>query len=185
MIIRVLILLLLIIIIYGLVILLGSLDYDTENADYIITLGHALKNDEIDSVLRYRLKKTLKYLDIYDSKVILSGGITHNNTSSEAYVMKEYLIKNGISDKRIILEDKSIDTIENIKNCVEYIKPNSKVVIISSNYHILRAKMICKLYGLNVKGIGTYTPFVELIKHLIIEEIFIFVHYFRIKKQDD
>ena len=185
MIINILLVLLIIIIIFGLIILLGSFDKNTENADYIIVLGHKLENDKADEVLKYRLRKTLEYLDKYNSNCILSGGITKGNTLSEAFVMKEYLIKNGIDSNRLVLEDKSIDTIENINNCIKLIEPNSKVVLISSNYHIVRSRMICRLLGLKVKGIGTYTPILDLLKHIPIEEIFIFVHYFRIKNKQD
>lgn len=167
---------------YSLIILLGYFDSDTENADYLIVLGHKLNNDCIDNVLRYRLRKTIKYLNRNNNTiVILSGGITSNNTISEAIAMKEYLTKNGIENK-IILEDKSCDTIENIINCKKYIDSNSKTVLISSNYHVFRAKMICKMNGLKIKVIACYTPISELIKHLFIEMIFIPIHYFRIKK---
>lgn len=185
MIINILLIIISIIIIYGLIILLGSFDSNTDNADYIIVLGHQLDNDKADEVLKYRLRKTLKYLDEYDCKCILSGGITSNNTKSEASIMKEYLIKNGISESRIICEDKSTDTIENINNCIKLIESNKKVVLISSNYHILRSKMICRLLGLRVKGIGVYTPILDLLKHIPIEEVFIFIHYFRTKNKQD
>ena len=113
----------------------------------------------------------------------MSGGITSNNTKSEAEVMKDYLIKNGI-ENRIVLEDKSCDTLENIANCKKYINDNSNIVLISSNYHIFRAKIICKLNGLKVKAIACYTPIFELIKHLFIEILFIPINYFRLRKKD-
>ena len=185
MIIKSLLILLFVILIFSLIILLSSFSYDTNNADYIIVLGHALKNNQMNNVLIYRLKSAINYLNKNkNTKVVLSGGITKNNTLSEAIVMKEFLIKNNIDESKIILEDKSIDTVENIKNSMNYIDTESKIVVISSNYHIFRSKMICKLLGLkNVKGIGVKTPLIDLIKHLLIEELFIFVHYFRIKNK--
>lgn len=185
MIIRIILIWISIIVLYGLIILLGSINFNTENADYIIVLGHKLEKNKADEVLKYRLRRTLKYLDTYDCKCILSGGITSGNTLSEATIMKEYLIKNGIDTCRIITEDRSTDTIENIENCIKLIEPNKKVILISSNYHIVRAKMICNLLGLKVKGIGTYTPVIDLLKHIPIEEVFIFIHYFRIKRKQD
>lgn len=186
MIIKILIGLLIFIFIYALIILLCSFDYDTNNAKYVLVLGHKLENDTADQVLKYRLKKAIKYLDNNpNTKVILSGGITKGNTISEASYMKDYLIKNGIDPNIITLEDKSIDTVENIENCLNYIDIKDKVILISSNYHILRSKMICKLLGLKVKGIGCYTPILDLLIHIPIEELFIFIHYFRIKKKQD
>lgn len=185
MIIKILLIFLSILIVYGInILLLSFIDSDTNNADYLIVLGHKLKNDKPTMVLKYRLRGALKYIDNnQNTKIILSGGITSDNTISEANVMKDYLVKNGVETNKIILEDKSIDTVENINNCKSYIDVNSKIVILSSNYHVVRSKMICRLLGINVKGIGVYTPILELIKHLIIEEIFIVVNYIRIKKE--
>ena len=167
---------------FALILLLQCLNKITNDADYLIILGHKLNNNKPSNVLIERLECALKYLRSNNkTTIVLSGGITKNNSLSEAQVMKEYLIQNGINENRIILEDKSIDTVENIANCLNYIDKNSKVVLISSNYHILRARMICNLLGLKVSCIGSYTPIVEFIKHIFIEEIFIFIHYFRIK----
>ena len=186
MIFKILIALLLLIVIYGLIILLGCFDFDTDDADYILVLGHKLENDKADEVLKHRLRKTIKYLDNNpNTKVILSGGITKDNTISEASCMKDYLVKNGIDTNIITLEDKSTDTVENIENCLNYINQKDKITLISSNYHVLRSKMICRLLGLKVKGIGCYTPIIDLLKHIPIEEVFIFIHYFRIKKKQD
>lgn len=174
------------ILIYGIVILLSSISFNNDNADYAIVLGHKLNDDKPTKVLIYRLNKTIDYLNKNKNcKVVLSGGVTENNTISEASVMKKYLINSAIAENRIILEDKSKDTIENIKNCKEYINKNNKIVIISSNYHILRSKMICRLLGLNVTGLACYTPIIDLIKHIPIEEVFIFIHYFRLKRKQD
>ena len=176
---------LLIIIIYGLLILILGINFDTDSADFLIVLGHKLNKDKIDDVLKYRLDKTIKYSkNNPNTKIVLTGGITKNNTLSEAYVMQEYLIKNGIDSSLIILEDKAKDTIENIHNSLDYIDSNSKTIVLSSNYHVFRAKVICYLLGLKVKTIGVYTPMIQLILHLPIEEIFIFIHSYRIKKQD-
>ena len=186
MLIKILLIVLFIIVLYAILILILPIDRNVDNAEYAIILGHKLNNNEISDVLRYRLKKSIKYIDKNPkTKIVLSGGITENNTVSEASVMQEYLIKNGIDSNSIILEDKSLDTVENINNCLNYIDPNSKVLIISSNYHILRSKMICKLLGFkNIKALGCCTPILDLIKHLAIEEVYMFIHYFRIKNRD-
>ena len=184
MIFKILICIVSIIVIYGLLILLLAIDTNTDNADYLIVLGHKLINNKPDETFKYRLRKAVKYADSNQNTIfVLSGGKTEGNTVSEAEVMKEYLLKNGVTNK-LILEDKSTDTIENIKNCLNYIDSNQKVVLLSSNYHIHRSKMICKMLGLKVRAIATYTPIVDLIKHLAIEEVFLFIHYRRLKKHD-
>ena len=183
MIIKILLVLFAIYVIYSLIILLGCFDNDTDNADYVITLGHKLVNDKPDEVLRNRLKATLKYADLNENCLfILSGGKIENNTISEAEFMKNYLIKNGIDSNRLLIEDKSLNTIQNIQNSKDLIDTSKKIVIITSNYHMFRTKMICKNLGLNVHGISTKTPILELLKHLLIEQIFIIKNYFDTKK---
>ena len=108
MIIKILIGLLIFIFIYALIILLCSFDYDTNNAKYVLVLGHKLENDTADQVLKYRLKKAIKYLDNNpNTKVILSGGITKGNTISEASYMKDYLIKNMQQLKQVYWKKRS------------------------------------------------------------------------------
>ena len=173
----------LLIILYALIILLFGISFNTKNADYIILLGHKLINNQPSEVLKYRIKTTLRYLKSNDKcKIVLSGGITSNNTVSEAEIMMKMLLENNVDKNRIILEDKSIDTVENFINCYKYIPHNNKIVIISSNYHLLRSKMISRLLGVKTKAIGSYTPIKDLIIHLGIEEVYLIKHYIRIKK---
>lgn len=174
-----------IIIIYAFIILLGSISVNTNNADYLIILGTSLIKNEISPCLKYRCDCAIKYLkNNPNTKVVVSGGYTCGSSISEAKVMKEYLIINDIDNNRIIIEDKSLDTIDNIKYSFELIDTNSKIVILSNSYHVLRAKMIARLYGVKTKSIGIKTDIIDLIKHLCIEEVFIVKHYLRIKKEE-
>lgn len=176
-------LLLIILIIYPFIILISALNISNFSADYLVILGNALNNNKISKVLYFRLNKALKVLKNKPNLLIVtSGGITSNNIYSEAEVMKQYLIENGIDSNKIIIEDKSKNTIENILFIKNIVKDN-KTIILSSNYHILRIKLITKLLKLNnVKYISCFTPIKDLIKHLIIEEVFIFIHAYRIIK---
>lgn len=184
MIIRILFTIILVYLLIGILIVIFGHSFDTENADYLIVLGNCLIDNKPSLILKNRLRKALQYIDKNDTcKIILSGGVTKNNTISEAEYMKTYLVKNGIDNNRIILEDKSIDTVENIMNCRSIIESNSKVVVLSSSYHTLRARMICKLCGLKVKTIQAHTPIKDFIKHIGIEILYIPIHYRRITKK--
>lgn len=172
----------LIVFIFGMIITHTKDDKEIFDVDYVIVLGHKLVNDKANDVLIERLDKTVEYLKINkNTKVLLSGGITESNTLSEAAVMSQYLIDNGVNQNTIILENESKDTIENFYNCKKIIK-DRKVLIISSRYHLFRARMICKMFNINAVAIGTKVCFIEILKHAFIEAVFIFIHYFRIKK---
>lgn len=183
-IIRILLIIITLILILGLLILAGSLDTKIDDADYAIVLGHALKDNKADKVLTNRLELAVKYFNFNkDCRIICSGGITGNNTVSEAQVMYDYLVEDGVDESRIIKEDKSTNTIENFENSTYYIGSSKQIIVISSNYHIFRSKMILKLLGYKSVGLGAKTPFIKLVKHLAIEIVYIPKNFIDIKKK--
>lgn len=130
--------------------------------DYILILGHALTNNEATDVLKMRCAKAAEYLTEHKNTVAIAcGGITgKNQTKSEAEVIKELLIKNGIEEDRIILEDKSTTTAENFYNARKFISKseNATVALLSSDYHLLRAKALAKKCGIEAETIAAPTP---------------------------
>lgn len=121
--------------------------------DYIIVLGAQIREDGPSVVLRYRLDAAIKYLNENPNTMcIVSGGQGSNEKISEAEAMAEYLLKNGIEKNRIILEDKSKNTVENIKYSKLLMKePYESVGIVTNNFHVFRATQIAKAQGL--KGV--------------------------------
>ena len=76
--------------------------------------------------------------------------------------MKRYLVEKGIKSERIIVENASVNTVENIKNSSEYLdKENNKVGIVTNNFHVFRGVSIAKKTGFtHVQGIvATSNPF--------------------------
>ena len=86
--------------------------------DYVLILGHALKNNAPSEILTLRCEKAAQYLKEHKSTVAIAcGGITgEGQTKSEAEVIRELLTAKGIEEERIILEDKSTTTAENFYN---------------------------------------------------------------------
>ena len=129
-------------------ILIGSLIRHKEHAEYAIVLGMALENGKPTKDLIYRVDTAYKYLkDHPNSKLILAGGNPDENGITEAEVMKKLLIKRGISEDRLFLEDKSDSTKQNFSNACEFVDPNTPIVLITSGYHIDRAVRIAKKAG--------------------------------------
>ena len=71
--------------------------------------------------------------------------------------MKNYLIEKGINKNKIILEDKSKNTYENIKNSNKIINKKANIAFSTTNYHVFRAGVIAFSLGLNIEGIGSNT----------------------------
>lgn len=122
----------------------------------VITLGALVHKDHTPSAsLKGRIDATYNYLVKHPkAKAVLSGGQGENESISEAQGMFEQLTKMGIQEDRLILEDKSRNTQENIKNSYEIIKENNlpdNIAIATDPYHQLRARIIAKKQGIDTE----------------------------------
>ncbi len=128
-----------------------------EDLDYIIVLGAQLKENGPSKVLQYRLDEAYQYLSENENTVaIVSGGKGSNEPDTEAQGMYDYLVKKGIDANRILKEDTSINTSQNISNSSKFIDiENDKIGIITNNFHVFRALSIAKTAGyVHVYGIA-------------------------------
>ena len=130
-------------------------------ADYVIILGAQWKTTGPSYVLQKRLDKAIEYLNANpETKVIVSGGQGYNEPVSEAEGMKGYLADAGIDPERILAEDASTNTTQNLIYSGELLnKSEDSVVVVTNNFHMCRALAIAKKQGyLHVEGLsaGTY-----------------------------
>lgn len=118
-------------------------------ADYIIVLGAQWKTNGPSYVLQKRLDCALEYLqENPNTIVIVSGGQGSNEPITEAAGMKSYLEEKGILAERILVEDKSTNTCENLDLSAEYLdKEKNTVVLVTNNFHVFRACSIAKRQG--------------------------------------
>lgn len=125
--------------------------------DYIIVLGAQVRENGPSRVLKMRLDKAYAYLAANEETiVIVSGGQGSNEPETEAACMKDYLVSRGIGADRILLEDRSTDTSENLSFSLELIEGEEKSVgIVSNNFHIFRSVKIAQKLGYHkVEGIA-------------------------------
>lgn len=122
---------------------------DQKFCSYVLVLGAKILDENTPcKVLENRLICAIKYLNKFkDSKVIVSGGIGEDEPISEGFVMKKYLMKNGICEDRILIEGLSTNTFENLKNTKEILGGIDEILIITSNYHLFRAMILAKRIG--------------------------------------
>ena len=118
----------------------------------IVVLGFQLEPDgtmknELIQRLNVALKSAQKYPNAY---VVCTGGGTasENKSASEAGEMAKWLINNGISEERIIVEDNSITTAQNAiftYDILTSLYPSvKKLAIVSSDYHIATGDLLFK-----------------------------------------
>lgn len=116
----------------------------------LVVLGGALNADGSmkDELLR-RLNAGLDCAEQYpNAYVVCTGGGTarENKAVTEAGQMGAWLKENGLEESRLILEDRSLSTIENARFtrdilCEDYPQVRC-VAIISSDYHIARGCLL-------------------------------------------
>lgn len=126
--------------------------------DYAVVLGARVIGKKPSYNLEKRLEKAYNYLEESpDTKAVLSGGRGPGEDISEAQAMYEYLTGRGISGDRLILEDQSVNTDQNLEYSIAKMTGSKeKVVIISNRFHIYRALGIAHKKGLShVQGLGS------------------------------
>jgi len=138
-----------------------------EDADYLIVLGARVDGTQPSKSLRYRLETAAEYLDGHPRcKAVLSGGQGSDEAISEAECMRRWLVDSGIDPSRLLLEDRSTNTAENLTNSARLIEESEgcelkelKIVICSAEYHLCRARLLSiKLLGEDPGTIPAPTP---------------------------
>lgn len=116
-----------------------------ESAHTIVTLGYALSPEgEMREPLIDRLEQTLAVAEKNPTaSIIVSGGVP-NGGVTEAFMMKNWLIGQGIAEERIFIDDKAKDTVGNAIFSMEIMKDlgTEHVTLISSASHMRRALSI-------------------------------------------
>ena len=137
--------------IVGLLIIIVSYSEDRaeKGLDYLIVLGTQVNPDGPSKVLRYRLDRAKKYLDENPGTIcIVAGGKGKNEIMSEAAAMKKYLTEAGIDPGRIITEDRSTTTDENLQFSKAFLPENASIGLVTNEFHMYRAIWLCKKNGL-------------------------------------
>ena len=147
---------------------------DPQNIDFVIILGAGLQGEKPSKTLETRLEAGTHFLmENKDIPVVVSGGQGPAESISEAAAMGMYLKNAGIADKRIFYEHKSTTTYENLKYSKQLIEQlglkEPTVLIVTNDYHIVRAKMIAKEVGLRNYSLGADSPFFVKINYFIRE----------------
>ena len=125
--------------------------------DYLIVLGAQVRYNGPSALLISRLDTAADYLSANENTVcIVSGGKGANEPAAEADVMYDYLVKCGIKESRILRENRSKNTAENIRFSKELLPENyGSVGVVTNDFHVLRAVKLAEGGGLmNVTGMS-------------------------------
>ncbi len=145
-----------------------------DKLDYIIVLGAGVRGTTPSRPLRLRIQTAYDYMiNNTDTILIASGGQGSDEQISEAACIRNTLVEMGLDETRILVEDESRDTIENIRNSYEFIPDkDSEVGIVTNSFHIWRSVSIAKSEGYeNVSGVPAKTLMPVGI-HYVVREFF-------------
>lgn len=128
-----------------------------EDLPYLVVLGAQMKENGPSVALKRRLDRAYDYLvENPGTLCVVSGGQGSNEPVSEAQGMKDYLLERGIEEGRIIMEDQSRDTRQNLAFSRKLIPAGvTKVGIVTSNFHVYRSIQLARRQGFpDAQGLG-------------------------------
>lgn len=137
----------------------------TQGPATVVVLGCKINEDEPSLMLRRRLEAALAYLaQNPQANCVVSGGQGEGEEHSEASVMAQFLMENGVEPQRIYLEDRSTNTDTNLRYSLELIRSqglSENLVIATDGFHQWRAYLYARRYGAQaqqVKAVSGRTP---------------------------
>ena len=127
----------------------------SRNLDTLIVLGAQVNGTKLSNSLKLRLERAKEYLDENPETIaVVSGGKGSGEEISEAEAMYEYLVSQGIDETRLIKENRSTNTNENLKYSLALLeeksnkKPgNLRIGIVTNGFHVFRGTSIGKKMG--------------------------------------
>lgn len=128
--------------------------------DAIIVLGAQVKpSGEPSLQLQWRIDAAAKAWHERQSLIVVCGAQGGGEPATEASVMRAELIKQGVDEADILMDDKSFNTRQNIANAVKLLEGRDvkHVLVVTSDYHVARAMAIAKDAGLDASGMGAPT----------------------------
>ena len=137
----------------------GSVTY---NEDVVIVLGAGVRGEIVTRPLARRLDTAFYYWQRNpDAYIIVTGGLGNRATITEAEAMARYLVRRGMPREKILLEELSTSTYENLKFAKEILDKHFpggfRAVLVTNDFHIYRAVRTARGVGLDVNRRGAYT----------------------------
>jgi len=156
---------------------------EQHEVDYIVVLGAGVRGEKLSPILRYRLDKSLQYLNEHPvTKVVVSGGQGPNEDISEAEAMQKYLVANGIAEQRVIVENKSTTTYQNLlfskRILAQMGAADKEILIVTSDFHIFRSTLLASRlgfvsYGLPADSVTVSKPYYYLREYFVLLKSFV------------
>ena len=132
--------------------------YDLHAADCIVVLGAKVHADgRLSKTLLWRCDRAWAlWRDGLSRELIVCGGRGGDEPCTEAAAMAEYLRERGVPGARLHLEDRSVNTVENLRNAQRIMAAQGwkSAILVTSDYHLQRALWLARDLGMDVCGVA-------------------------------
>ncbi len=148
---------------------------EPSGAAYMVVLGAKVKHGRPSRALLLRLESALAYAEENpDTVLILSGGQGPDEAVSEAACMQEWMLSKGMKESRLVLEDRSTSTRENLvfsdrmTGCKK-----GPALVVTNDFHVYRAVQLARKLGYqDVYGLPAPTRPQYMFLHYAVREVF-------------
>lgn len=138
----------------------------------ILILGAGLIKGGVGLVLRRRLLGGLAlYQRFPKAELIMSGGQGDDEPEPEAVAMHRFARQKGVPESAIRLETNSTNTATNLSEAKRFINSGDRVVLVTSDYHLLRSLLYARRQGVNCQGLAVHTPHFTFTCNAFIREL--------------
>ena len=126
----------------------GSYDHVEGEPKIMVILGCQVKPWGPSILLQDRIDKAADYLqDHPDVIVVASGGQGPDEHMTEAQAIYDALVEQGIDESRILREDQSHNTVQNLHYSMELLEKNGydiedDMIVVSNGFHLTRVRML-------------------------------------------
>lgn len=155
----------------------GAFPAQPADCEYIVVLGAGVRGTVPSLSLQERINAAYDYLLSHPNTIaVLSGGQGPGEDITEAACIYRELTNKGIEGSRLLIEDKSASTIENLRFSLALLeetlgKRPTRIGIISSEYHLFRASLFAKELQVESCGIPAKTSWFALKVNYFLREI--------------
>ena len=133
----------------------------TQPFDVIIVLGNPANPDGSPGILMAsRVEKAVQILKSGQANQLLMTGGGVYNSFVEAEVMAEYARQLGIDPSIVFMESQARDTYQNARLAAQLCREQgwNRVIVVTSRFHIARARRIFRRESLQCTFVGAATP---------------------------
>ncbi|MBX7117710.1 MAG: YdcF family protein [Gemmatimonadaceae bacterium] len=123
-------------------------------ADAIVVLGAAHYRGRPSPVLRARLDHAVSlYARGLAPRLVLTGGVAEGDTASEAAVSRTYVMRQGVPDSAILLENNGRTTHQSLRAVARILDARGlpRAIVVSDGLHLFRAWTSARHHGLAVR----------------------------------